>query len=471
LGAVKDAFYNRQQKGEIAPISAAVYFLTACDIRIYNDQATFFPMMVTADSSTPTMQDTTLPERTIASSRTTSHLEILPRDLFESILARYCDGYTLLQFWYAAAGARNQPSGWSSQDQTDNSDTDGDPPAVTLADEVQQLLVNVLQHRQRRQRETRKKKKILPQEQVSIGTDLDDTILLPPYHNDEDIARLGWTRRFSDGCFGIDYAERVPSNLVWCGTLSFRDPRVLRPLDASTSTTTLLEERVQVMLFSRAGVDVRPYARDWELGLRRDGRNRRSHDGAETTSANPMDGAVTGIVLQTYNFVPIGGGRLVGVTANDRIALMRISQRMARYNLVGTLETSYRTHASTEGNRNNFDFVPRIISFSQAHQRVEGFTRMLHALEERKQHWKAYPPFEDWDKHNHKENAFSEDLDINSDQCSLYCSWTVDENYTDSTGEYKARQEHSALLENYRRYRKLFRSSSSDVDDAIESGW
>jgi hypothetical protein len=158
------------------------------------------------------------------------------------------------------------------------------------------------------------------------------------------------------------------------------------------------------------------------------------------------------IILQNYNFAPIDPrGRIVGVTSADRQILKRIAQRMERDNLVGTLSTSQRRRNSTSPGEGG-EFILRIISFSQAEQRLErsfgNGSRYVQSLKEERD---VMVPM--------KSTTAMPILDVstmNDDECSLLCCWE----YETSWNVHRDRYIKNALLNNYRRYKELTDSSS-----------
>ena len=207
------------------------------------------------------------------------------------------------------------------------------------------------------------------------------------------------------------------------------------------------------MIFMSQECNTPSYARQWNLGLQT------STTGDTSQQSDAQDATTTSIVLQNYNFYPVGSGaRIVGVTMADRIILRRISQRMARDDLVGTLETSHRNRGT-----NAINFVPRIISFSQAHQRMDRLGVRRLEFRETLKTMNCYPPYQsiknNWDSLR-ESNGADDKFSMNSDDCSLHCSWVVEEDFA-AAREIIQPQEEQALLRNFRRYRQLFSPSSS----------
>jgi hypothetical protein len=322
-----------------------------------------------------------------SSTATTITLSYLPKDLLATILVRYCDGYTLNQFWLAVVSCK---SPWDSRNANE-----------TFQDVCRIVLRKCLaRRRQQIVNECERVCEYVPRIYSFIY-----------YHllGDEDMGITRFNRQISRMCFMIDYCERIPLNVVWCGKLSFRDPR------HEQNTGLVQEEEVKVALF----VD----PRQWIGSC---GNFTSSCFSPQSRSAGAdSDGGTTAtvMILQNYNFVPIAPhGRIVGITTADRSALQRLSHLMNRCDLVGTLPSSYRDRRTGAGS-----FVCRMISFAQAQRRIERTTTFIirRFYDDKSKmttitplhvNTLAYAPACENDR-------TSDDFDIEMDKHSLYCSW------------------------------------------------
>jgi hypothetical protein len=316
-------------------------------------------------------------------------LSHIPTELLETILTNFCDGYTLNQFWLAVVVCRRP---WDSRNENE------------AVQDICRFILRKCLARRRRQimEECNRASHPIKRNYYSIFNQLSGV---------DDMTRF--TQQISRTCFTIDYFENIPLNVVWCGKLSFRDPR------CDQASGWVHEEEVNVALF------VDPYK--WicncdiplgcylpQLSTRRTGCN---------------DFTARDMILQNYNFVPIAPhGRIVGITAVDRSKLRRVSQLMNRLDLVGTLPCSYHDRRSGAGS-----LVCRMMSFAQAQTRIERTTphiirrfyddkskmTVMTPLTINKVAHGKLPPNENF----FASNNFDVVVEEEEDDHTLYCSW------------------------------------------------
>jgi hypothetical protein len=376
-----------------------------------------------------------------AGSYTTTTLSLLPKDIVETILTKYCDGYTLNQFWLASVGSK---SPWNSQNHS-----------KTVAKVCTRILWDAIFHR----------KNLIEKNRELLHKDHVDDLLLDRVLCEFDMQREGAKknledssvslsneyRLFSDACFAMDYAERMPLNIVWCGTLNVRDPSVSRLLHQSAG---LLEQGIKVMVVMDPIVWSLRHVRAWNPSFKSD-----------VTASSSTSDEPTEIILQHYNFLPMSPqGRVIGVTKADRLALRRISERMKRDNLVGTLPASYHRGGS---NGDGFStFICRMISFAQAKERAGiGPRQAAEQFGDQMARALTRIPLKVINEENGSSIQLpfsSEDLELcgNAEYESLYCNWEYRSRNDQGRAQDSLAQERLLFRDCYRSYHKVRASES-----------
>lgn len=161
---------------------------------------------------------------------TTTTLALLPKEVLESILTSFCDGYSLHQFWLAGVAARQQV--WNSTDR-DNGSQDGSVQEVfkTMLKRVSKIRLGTIE----------KKTASLqmpgnPGEIVHTGNwvqadkfngmvdfSTDEVSEEWDFQSDSIQKCCGWSLRFSHLFFAVDFSEKIPINFVWAGKLQFQE--------------------------------------------------------------------------------------------------------------------------------------------------------------------------------------------------------------------------------------------------------
>jgi hypothetical protein len=216
-----------------------------------------------------------------------------------------------------------------------------------------------------------------------------------------------------------------------------------RPFDGTSAL--VVEETVQVMVFTNPLCWDTCHVSNWFDGLKAEERIRE-------------------IVMQHLNFVPCGLlGRVVGVTDCDRLALRRISQRMDRDDLVGTLGGIIRNHCR-DNNSSSSPFILRVIGFTQAQRRVAISPFLAERFEVEAKASVDLPPLNSLKKEKMK------DLPQYSDEDSLFCSWEYDVSVEQETHQRdQDRRDLNALKKCFRQYKRMQNPFESEHGD--RNGW
>mmetsp|Transcript_12037 Transcript_12037/g.12941 ORF Transcript_12037/g.12941 Transcript_12037/m.12941 type:complete len:377 (-) Transcript_12037:754-1884(-) len=242
---------------------------------------------------------------------------------------------------------------------------------------------------------------------------------------------LRFSRRFFGNLSAMDYCERVPYNLIWCGVLQIRDGR--RPPTLCTRTTAERQEDDRLI---RVVLVVHP--RRWSMKEIRLWRNATTTALADksTTRQCSTAGIHPTIKLDVipHNFLPVGPnrGRLVGVTKSDRRSLRRISKRLdenelvARYaSMITSTNSSSNTPVDSTGGG---QFVVKLTSFAQAQRKLDTIFSVTREPG-------GIPLSEEKDgmilnhhhQHHKNDEKYGDDDDdryaYNDDQNSLLCCW------------------------------------------------
>jgi len=230
----------------------------------------------------------------------------------------------------------------------------------------------------------------------------------------------------------MDYCERVPYNLIWCGVLQIRDGR--RP--PTLCTRTMAERQEDDDRLIRVVLVVHP--RRWSMKEIRLWRNATTTALADksTTRQCSTAGIHPTIKLDVipHNFLPVGPnrGRLVGVTKSDRRSLRRISKRLdenelvARYaSMITSTNSSSNTPVDSTGGG---QFVVKLTSFAQAQRKLDTIFSVTREPG-------GIPLSEEKDgmilnhhhQHHKNDEKYGDDDDdryaYNDDQNSLLCCW------------------------------------------------
>jgi hypothetical protein len=359
-----------------------------------------------------------------------STLDWLSNDILKFILMNYCDGCTLKQFWHAVEENNATGSGGGGhrrrrssrqpllpqQKQPNRKGDEGDEQIdIRTALDYQVIVHAAVRYRRCR---------ISNSETFGIASAIFGAC--EAEEDDEDNGAVKYPRRLQlfHNLFAIDYCEQIPMNLIWCGKLQFKDPSALRPFHSSSA---LLDDEVQVMLTSSPLQWNTDHLSTWCSIM--DGLDNHSsvasHDRHEIT-------------LQNYNFVPIHPrARIVGFTSADRQTLRRISLRMERDNLVGTLAARSRRH------HDGGDFILRIVSFSQAEERLERLFNGSSRVKTLKHEKMRMVPMT-----SRTTDGSMMDVD---DRNSLLCCWEHESSWDNNQTRTRA---DIALQRNYRRYKE-----------------
>jgi hypothetical protein len=246
--------------------------------------------------------------------------------------------------------------------------------------------------------------------------------------------------RLSRHIFGnlsaIDYCENVPSNLIWCGILQFRNKGYEKK-----------EEKIQVVLVT--------HPRRWSVEQIRLWRNATTTMATTTSSSkttmmhnNETTAAAITVDVIPYNFVPVGPrrGRLVGVTKSDRRSLRQLSQKLDETELVGRFACKNTGRRSTNNNNDirGGSFNVKLISFAQGQRKLDNTFRQGREpggipLNEEKISMTLRQKSK---THHHTENTLLQDNDddpddaTDNDRNTLLCcwdhdiSWDEEENFT-----------------------------------------
>ncbi|KAG7349097.1 hypothetical protein IV203_011694 [Nitzschia inconspicua] len=340
-------------------------------------------------------------------------ISFLPTEILKTILKHYCDGYTLNQFWLAAVTCRRK---WK------------EVSTKTFQEVLCSILAECVASRAKYIHDRLEKHDLQPR-----ILRLNDLTCDP-------------TQSFSKLCFAIDFYESVPWNIIWCGTLHFRDPSASRPFDANSS---LVEQGVKVLIITLPKRWRESHAHGWFEKSKKCFTNNKG----QLDTALDHEYTAIELVLQKYNFLTVAPhGRIIGVTKEDKQALERMSRRMQQNDLVGTLPTSYRNRGSNTGNPDYF--VCRVVSFAQAKEKVEQVLGSAHGKfnEETKKMEPTSPitlnDAEDLACKIYNDVLENQKFSFNDDD-SLYCSWECE--YEDPF-----LNRPSPLFVCYREYSKLF---------------
>jgi len=240
---------------------------------------------------------------------------------------------------------------------------------------------------------------------------------------------LCFSRRIFGNLSAMDYCERVPYNLVWCGILQIEISQ-----QGGTSDPSKDPQPIKVALV------VHP--RRWSMKEIRLWRNATTRIPSSSVTATKNHHVVAEGKQPTFkanvapfDFLPVGPyrGRLVGLTASDRGALRKISDYLDRTDLVGTFTCTISSIAAKDatniaagdppgiadhntGRIHGGQFTVKLMGFDQAQRKIDttfphGFEPGGMSLSEEKNGMNLRP----------SEDANSDCVDYN--RSSLLCCW------------------------------------------------
>lgn len=406
-------------------------------------------------------------------------LEFLPRELLtQSILGgRYLNGNDLSNFWCAVAMStkkiirsstiedmiriiRHRRTLLTSEEQTtmtmeernSNEEQDNDDDNVNNCDYARRLVFRAFE-----------------EATTAINDDDGDDDADDDDDKNEVISSFSFRNflRLSRQIFGnlsaIDYCENVPSNLIWCGILQFRNKGYEKK-----------EGKIQVVLVT--------HPRRWSVEQIRLWRNATtattmttSTSSSKTTMMHNNETTAAAITVDVipYNFVPVGPrrGRLVGVTKSDRRSLRDLSQKLDETELVGRFACKNTGRRSTNNNNDirGGSFNVKLISFAQGQRKLDNTFRQGREpgsipLNEEKNSMTLSQKSK---THYHTENTLLQDDDddddddpddaTDNDRNSLLCCWDHDISWDEEENSRSIRIAETplALRDTMREYNKL----------------
>ena len=332
-------------------------------------------------------------------------LEFLPRELLtQSILASYLDGKSLANFWCAAMSKqemvirRNSPKGNSRNSPLSQPSMVEEifqiiqrRRAVLLEEEGHQTTVDNEHYCLRRQVFQAFEEAISTQSPSDATNGGDASQAKNTGGNDEIVEQKGseirgnndpffnfdgfltFSRRIFGNLLAMDYCERVPQNLVWCGFLRV-DCGFLRIHENQFGGTNLQGNDLEPI---KVALVVHPRRRSMkEIRLWRN---------ATTSSLSSCTGIASRSVEESqkqptmkanvipHNFLPVGPtrGRLVGLTESDRRSLRKISDGLNRSEMVGRFSCVTASVVDRNTGRNNGgQFTVKLTSFAQAQRKL-----------------------------------------------------------------------------------------------------
>jgi hypothetical protein len=402
-------------------------------------------------------------------------LEFLPRDLLTgSILTSYLDGNSLANFWCTTMSKhemilrRSSPKGKTTRGGSLSSPSFSSQPS-SMVEEILQII--------------RRRRGLLTEEEGTFensgidneryglhrqvfqafeeainespadtassdsepdkniaGSDESTTHQEHQDKNNDSFFNFKEFLRFSRRTFGnlsaMDYCERVPHNLIWCG--------YLRVVDRQQWTTDQSEDQQQPI---KVALVVHP--RRWSMKEIRLWRNattwstsRRSGPVAENKSRQPT---VKATVIP-HNFLPVGPnrGRFVGFAESDRMSLRKISDRLNQSELVGRFSCMIasvappdvtNTDAGAATNAGFYDhggqFTVKLMNFAQAQRRMNGVFRQGYEpggipLSDEKAGMVLHPAS------GCNDSGSGNEMGVDHDRNSLLCCWNHEFLWEDS---------------------------------------
>jgi len=321
-------------------------------------------------------------------------LEFLPRDLLtQSILTNYLDGDALANFWCATMSKgemlvrRNSPknksrSGLSSPSSHSSSMVEEIiriircRRALLTEEESYERTTDNQRYCLRRQVFQAFEEAIVTQSSGdtasggevqakkangSDGTETGQSLRIEANENGDGFFNFQGFLHLSQRTFGrllaVDYCERVPHNLIWCG--------FLRLCNRHHGEMASDQEPIKVALV------VHP--RRWSMKEIRLWRNATTWSSSSSGPSTSRRSSVTERRRPTvkaniipHNFLPVGPnrGRLVGLTESDRRSLREISDELNRSELVGRFSCMIASVADRDGTATNTKSVAAAPSIS-----------------------------------------------------------------------------------------------------------
>lgn len=394
-------------------------------------------------------------------------LEFLPRDLLtQSILTSYLDGNSLANFWCA------------TMSKTEMVRRPNSPKSVLSPPQSPSMVGEILRIIRRRrallteegnfdfhsdQRYCLRRQVFRAFEEAIATPSPSDEAASDREHrgehksNSDILFNLECFLRFSRRIFGtlsaMDYCERVPCNLIWCGFLRIREGGIAND-----------SEPIKVALV------VHP--RRWSMKEIRLWRNATTWSPSSGAGALEEGQPTVKATVIPHNFLPVGPnrGRLVGLTEYDRIALRVVSDRLNRSELVGrfscmSASVSAKDVASNAedgavadisdrnaGRNHSGQFTVKLMGFAQAQRKLNTVFRRGYEpggipLSDEKEGMVLRPASSDI------ASTDGDDLGVDHDRNSLLCCWNHEFLWEDSRS---FRMETSyALRDTMKEYDKL----------------
>jgi hypothetical protein len=300
-------------------------------------------------------------------------LEFLPRDLLtQSILFSYLDGNSLANFWCATMSKRemvlrrNSPKGKTRSSSLSSPSISSQPSSMVeeilriirrrrgLLTEEGNFENNIENDRYGLRREVFQafevaitespadaassdaepaknmidgsSENVTNQENRDENKSNDD-----PFFNFKEF--LNFSRRIFGNLSAMDYCERVPHNLIWCGYLRIIDRQQWTMAKGEDQQPIKVALVVHPRRWSMKEIRLWRNATTWSPSSCVSTTARRSTPVSESKSRQPT---VKAKVIP-HNFLPVGPnrGRLVGLTESDRRSLREISDGLNQSELVG----------------------------------------------------------------------------------------------------------------------------------------
>ncbi len=187
----------------------------------------------------------------------------------------------------------------------------------------------------------------------------------------------------------LEYCERLPTNMLWCGRMFFRDPS--RPSFPSSG------QLVQVMLLaypplsSMAAFPSTRSSTSWSMEHVCAWNAMSQRSAVAAVGARPYSGVYSNnhsipgqrqpylpICMDSYRFLPVGPrGWLCGVTSTDRQALQRIGDHLEKTDHVGTLHHPLGRQSCDS----SASFILRVVTRLGARRRLESAGRPTEGVE------------------------------------------------------------------------------------------
>ena len=306
-------------------------------------------------------------------------LEFLPRDLLtQSILTNYLDGDALANFWCATMSKREmlvRRIGLKNKSRSGLSSPS--LHSLSMVEEILRIIKcrQALLTEERSYESTTDNQRYCLRSQVfqafkeatvtrssgdtasggevqakkangSNGTETEQSFRVEANENGDGFFNFHGFLYLSQQIFGrlsaVDYCERVPHNLIWCG--------FLRLCNRHHGEMASDQEPIKVALvvhprrWSRKEIRLWRNATTWSSSSSGSSTSRRS------SAAESRRPTVKANIIP-HNFLPVGPnrGRLVGLTESDRRSLREISDELNRSEMVGRFSCMIASVADRDG--------------------------------------------------------------------------------------------------------------------------